>query len=243
MYPGTNKPPTVLSNEIHCAATFVKLSHKEYLAAARYKDGCLHLWNIESKASKKVFDPKLPKKYGDREMVIFRINENTTGYAEDRASSDGSRRVFILKMDKEKWSLSATLRLFTASDILDVCYVKVADGTPCLLLCVSDAQYVMAVEMIGGRTRWEAGKQQMGEKFYPCSICTDDDNTVYVADYSQNMMHLLSADDGSIIRSIFLPHYKIVNPFTVKFHGQYLFVEHYRKPGEVYAISKIQIQQ
>ena len=61
MYPGTDNVSTVLSEEktIYRSATFVKISGNEYLAAADLKDGCLYLWNVESKTYKKVFDPKL----------------------------------------------------------------------------------------------------------------------------------------------------------------------------------------
>ena len=158
MYLNTDKPPVVLSNTTqYCSATFIKASNKEYLAAACYDDGCLYLWDIESKTAKKVFDPKLPEDQDDKGMNIFRINENTIGYGETRYSSlDQSKRVFILKTDSEQLTLSSTLRLFTPNTIWDICYTEVDGGTPCLLLCIPHGQCVMAVEMIGGKTKWEA---------------------------------------------------------------------------------------
>ena len=85
MYPNTDKPPVILSNTtIYCSATFINVSDKEYLAAACWNDGCLYLWDFETKISKKVFDPKLPEDQNDKGMNIFRINENTIGYGEAR---------------------------------------------------------------------------------------------------------------------------------------------------------------
>ena len=171
-------------------------------------------------------------------MAIFTIDESTIGYGEVRASPDGSRRVFILKTNTaDEWNLSSTLRLITVADIWDMCYMSLPDGTACLFFCVPHKNCIMVVEMVGGKTRWEAGKQQMGEEFEPRSICTDDDNTVYVADYSQNKIHLVSASDGTMVKCIDPGNYGIFNTFTVRFHDQHLYVEH-RIPEQKYAITK-----
>ena len=239
MYPGTDQPPIVLSNDVsYHSATSLNISGKEHLAAACDEDGCLYLWDIESKTSKKVFDPKLPSEQTNKIMVICKIDENTIGYGEVAPSPDRSRRVFVLKMATDELTLSSTLRLFTPDTIFDMCYTEVDGGTPCLLLCIPYDHRTMAVEMIGGKIRWEMGKYQMGEKFLPWSICSDDDNTVYVTDYWENRIHLLSADDGSVIRSIDAYHYGIGNLIAVRFHDNHLYVEHYRDPGYKYAISK-----
>ena len=76
----------------------------------------------------------------------------------------------------------------------------------------------------------------MGEEFKPYSICTDEDNTVYVADFEQIMIHLLSAEDGSVIRSIDTRHYGMWNLVAVRFHDQHLYVEH--RSRDKYVISK-----
>ena len=86
-------------------------------------------------------------------MTIFKMDESTIGYGEVMPSSDGSRRVFVLKTDTQELTLSSTLKLFTPHEIWDMCYLKVADGTPCLFLCIPHDRRIMAVEMIGGRTR------------------------------------------------------------------------------------------
>ena len=92
--------------------------------------------------------------------------------------------------------------------------------------------------MISSKTRWEVGKEQMGEKFEPWSICTDDDKVIYVADFSQDMINRLSPEDGSTISSVDLKRHGIVAPFTVKFHDHCLYVEHDKYSHENYAISK-----
>ena len=195
MYPDTDKPPAVLSDQMtYYSAAFVKVSGKEYLAASCREDGCLYLWDTET--SKKVFDPNLPSEQRDKGMHIFKIGDNTIGYGEGIASPDGSRRVFILNTDTEEFTLSSTLRLFTPSSILDICYTKVDGGTPCLILCLPYDHRIMAVEMIGGKTRWEVGQEQMGKKFKPYTICTDQNDCAYVADFGQERIQLLSTTDG-----------------------------------------------
>ena len=237
MYPDKDKMTVILShNQVYRSATLVKVCGKEYLAASSVDDGCLYLWDIESKAPKKVFDPKPAEDHNDKGMNIFRINDDTIGYGETCASPEGSRRVFILKTDTPELTLSSTLRLFTPRAVCDMCYTEVDGGTPCLLLCVPRDHRIMAVEMISGKTRWEAGKEQMGEKFYPWSICTDEENTVYVADFEQIMIHLLSAEYGSVITSIDTRHYGMWNLIAVRIHDQHLYVEHV--PSDKYVISK-----
>ena len=77
----------------------------------------------------------------------------------------------------------------------------------------------------------------MGKKFEPWSICTDDDNTVYVADFDQDKIHLLSASDGSVLKQFDGKNIGIINIFTVRFHDQHLYVEH-KIGGSKYAIIK-----
>ena len=201
MYPDTDKAPVILSKNMkYSSATFVKFRGKEHLAAACLDDGCLHLWDIESRTLKKVFDLKLPMNKLNKYMNICKINESTIAYGEEYASLEESRSVFILKTGIDQWTISATLELFTPSNIRDMCYTEVDGGTPCLLLCIPFAQKIMAVEMVEDKTRWEAGKQQMGTKFKPWSICTDGNDCAYVADFGEEKIHLLSASDGTLIK-------------------------------------------
>ena len=78
----------------------------------------------------------------------------------------------------------------------------------------------------------------MGEKFDPWSICTDENNTVYVADFFQKAIHLLSAEDGSVITSIDARHYAMWNLIAVRIHDEHMYVEH--KSDDKYVISKFE---
>ena len=81
----------------------------------------------------------------------------------------------------------------------------------------------------------------MGEKFEPWSICTNQNNCAYVADFGQDKIHLLSASDGTVIKRFDVgSNFGIINIFTVRFHDQHLYVEHKAVEGSVqkYAISK-----
>ena len=238
MYPGMDKAPIILSNKNkYRSATFVKVFNQEYLATSCDEDGCLYLWDIESKTSKKVFDPKLPGEQPYKKMNIFKINDSTVGYSEVLASPDGSRRVFILKTDTEELTLSSMVRPPIPEIIFDICYTEVDGGIPCILLCVPLNNVIILVEMVGCKTRWEVGKQQMGEKFFPWSICTDQNNCAYVADFGQDKIHLLSASDGAVLKQFDSRNFGISNIFTVRFHDQYLYVEH-KIYDSKYAISK-----
>ena len=239
MYPDTDKAAVVLSDtKVFRSATFVKVSGKEYLASSCGEDNCLYLWDIESETSKKVFNPKLPKDKVRNCMFTFKMNENTIGYGEVHPSLDGSRRVFILNTDTDELTLSSSLKLFTAQNIWDMCSTNLEDGTACLLLCVPHDHRVMAVEMTTGETRWEAGEEQMGEKFDPWSICTDENNTVYVADYHQDMIHVLFAEDGTLMKRLDVgSYYDIYNIFIVRFHDEHLYAEA-KIHNAKYAISK-----
>ena len=228
MYPDTDKPPVILSNDmIFRSAIFVKLRGKEQLAAAHMEDGCLHLWDIESKRYMKVFDPKLPKDQCFKGIKTCKIDENTIGYGEAVDSLDDSRSVFILKTDTTKeWTLCGTVKLMTPYEIHDICHKETLHSTPCLLLCVPSTQHILVVEMENGETRWEVGKEQIGEKFEPWSICTDQNDCVYIADWGQKNIHLLSATDRTLIKSFDVrSNHGINNIVAVRFHDQHLYVE------------------
>ena len=241
MYPDTDKPPVILSNhKTYRSATFMKISGKEYLAATD-EDGCLYLWDVESRTSRKVFVPKIPMDKVHEYMNICKIKESTIGYGEVCVSPDGSRRVFILQTDKEELTLSSTLRLFTPDEIFDMCYTEVDGSTPCFLLCIPYGNRIMAVEIIGGKTRWEMGKEQMGEKFFPCSICTDQNDCVYVADYRQRKIHVFSASDATVIKQYDgFGDYGLNNIINIRFYDQHLYVEHkiHTQKVQKYAITK-----
>ena len=243
MYPDIDRAPVILSKGskyLYLSAVFMKFRGKEHLAAGCWGDGCLHLWDIESKTYRQVFDPKLPKDKRFKGMIICKIDESTIAYGEVYPSLDESRSVFILKTDTEgEWTVSGTLKLFTP-DIWDMCHTEMADRTSCLLLCLPYDTSIMAVEMEEGKTRWKVGEEQMGEAFHPWSICSDQDNCAYVADFGQKKIHLFSASDGTVIKRFdLLNFYGIDNAFTVRFHDQHLYVEHkVTKYGTKYKILK-----
>ena len=188
-----------------------------------------------------MFVPKLSRQQRSNYMNICKISEGTIGYGGIWSDTDRSRNVFILSTDTaEEWTLRGTLKFLTPSNIWHICCTKMADGTSCLLLCLPHVHRIMAVEMVGCKTRWEVGPEQMGNQFFPCSVCTDEHNSVYITDYLQQMMHLLSAEDGSVITSVDLRQYGILNPVTIKIDEHYLYVEHYRAPGCKYVINKFQ---
>ena len=243
IYPDTGKAPVILSNDmIYDSATFVKFRGKEHLAAVCRENGCLHLWDIESKTYKKVFDPKFPKEKKRKNMNICMIDESTIRYGETFSSFDGSRSVFILKKNTaEEWTLCETVILFTPSSIRDMCHMEMEDGSACLLLCVPMHNRIMAVEMEDGKTVWKAGKEQMGEKFEPWSICTNENNCAYVADFGQEKIHLLSASDGTVIKRFEVgSYYGIRNIVAVRFHNQHMYVENGVSKNKitVYEITK-----
>ena len=97
-HPDSDRPPVVLSKDkLYHSATFLKISNREHLATSCSEDGCLYLWDIESKMSKKVFDPDLSQGRRFKYMNVFKIRDHTIGYTEVRTSSGGNKRVFILK--------------------------------------------------------------------------------------------------------------------------------------------------
>ena len=71
--------------------------------------------------------------------------------------------------------------------------------------------------MIGGKTRWQCGKQQMGQMFKPWSICTDEEGAVFVIDVDRFQFHTLSSDDGSVLVSASLVQCGIMFPFFVRY--------------------------
>ena len=194
MYPGTDKSPLILSREDgYGSALFITISGQEYLAAASM-DG-IHLWNLAKSKSRVVYKFK---EEGFTHMC--RIDEKTVVCVAEQISPDDFIHTYILKTDAEMWSLSST-HLMKVKNVCDMLYVKTTDGTPCLLQVSSKGDLVQSVELVGGKVRWQLGKEQIGEYFLPWSICTDD-NIVFVANFALKHLHLLSVDDGSVLTSV-----------------------------------------
>ena len=241
IYPDTQKPPLILTtNKSHRFATFIKSFDREYLATATIIDNGLHIWDINTKSSRKISNSLLPvRTYASS---IFVVDNKTVGYGEANPACDKSFKVSLVNTEsdtEEQWP-SSSLTLSTKSGrICDMCHIKMSDGTACLLLCFHKHRCVQAVEVIGGKIRWETGRHQMG---FPLSICTDENNTVYVSERNGFRFHVLSGEDGSVIRSINLWPYGIYNLLCVRFQKEYLYMMHKKFDGP-YAISKFSIIQ
>ena len=231
MYPGTDKPLLILSRDDQFSSTlFVTISDQEYLAAA-CKDS-IHLWNPANNTSSIVYKFKEQK---DWHLCV--IDERTIACVAEQPTSDGFTKVYILNTDSEKFSLSGMLQVKAPKGITDICYVKTADGTPCLLLSFPWDHHVQCVEMVGGRVRWQVDKQQIGGIFYPFSIYTDG-STVFVADAVHSVLYLLSIEDGSINITISLRPFGVHFPSCVRVQGEHLYIGHIYQMEDTYCISK-----
>ena len=228
VFPGSDKSPLILSDENshYDSVLFVKISRREYLAAVC--DGSIHLWDIAKKSSCVVYSLK-----DKRKMSLCAIDERTVACGRALPSGDGISRIHILHTELKKWKLSGTLMVRTKSQINDICHVKTADGTPCLL--VSCEMLIQSVQMVGGKIRWQVDHRKMGHNFYPCSICVDG-TTIYVTDSLQQNLHLFSPEDGSVITSISLLPFGVSFPSCVRLQDEYLYIGHIMSQ---YAISKL----
>ena len=166
------------------------------------------------------------------------IDERTVAYvAEKPDSAHHFSKIYILNTDTEKFSLSSTIQMKADGTITDICYVKKTDGTACLLLSYAYTCFVQLVEIIGGKVRWQVGIQQMGGSFHPWNICTDG-STVFVVNALPSKLHLLSVEDGSVVRPISLLSFGHIYPGFACLQGEYMFVGHMDEKRETYSISK-----
>ena len=238
IYPGSSHPPQVLSNEgrLYWSAVFMKNLGKECLAVTCRNNNTVHLWNLEDSTSSIVYKEMSDK---GKNMNLCVIDDRTVAYGEVIPSGDGCQKIYILMTNTQPWSLSSTLVVRGIRSIQDMCYMKSADGTPCLLLACPNDGNVQAVEIVSGRIRWKVGGQQMGTQgCYSLSICTDENNTVYVADWVNNKIHILSGEDGSFIRSINLMPYDVWFPSCVRIHDQHIYMVHMEESRKNHQISK-----
>ena len=236
MYPGTDKPPLVLSRDgKYRSALFVKISDQEYLATASKDE--IRLWNPANNTSSVVYKFK---EENDWDLCV--IDDRTVAYVAEHTSSNGFNNIYTLKTDTEMWTLSSTHSVKMNASASDMSYVKTTDGTPCFLVIDNRVELVQAVELVGGKERWQVGQQQMGKFFHPWSVCTDG-STVFVADFVQHQLHLLSVEDGSVLTSINLYQIDIDFPSCVRLQGEHLYIGHgdlntycitkFNKPTEV----------
>ena len=237
IYPGSSRPPQALSTEEGYlyvpSAVFIMKSAKDCLAAIC--SSTIHLWNLEDNTSSVIYKRKFDIGFGINLCVI---DDRTVAYGEVDPSGDGCQKIYILMTNTQPWSLSSMLVVRGIELIKDMCYMKTTDGTACLLLSCLHDNNVQAVEIVGGRIRWKVGKQQMGEKCFPESICTNENNTVYVTDWVCPRIHILSGEDGSAIRSISLKPYGVIHPGCIRVHDQSIYIGHLDESQKKYKISK-----
>ena len=225
--PGTTKVSQVLESNLEKSffSTFVNIANKEHLAVAYSSN--IRLWDFKRDEIKNVYEHDTVEKNAFTKICV--IDDRTVAFATLDYSQDISHRIYILNINATIWSLGSVLMVQGRSIIRDLCCIKALDGSPLLALCRPEDQLVQAVELVGGRTRWESGKELMGEKCLPYGVSVDKQNMVFVADSSQHKIHLLSADDGLIYMSINVRRYGINRPVNVRVLGQYIYVGHWQK--------------
>ena len=231
MYPGTDKPPLILSRDDQfSSALFVTISDQEYLAAV--SEGQIKLWNSAQNTSSVAYELTDVSSW-----LLCAIDERTFACVEGKPTSDDFSKIYTLNTDTEKFTLSGTLPLKASGKITDLCCVKTNDGTPCLLLSFQSDNLVQCVEIVGMKVRWEVDEQQMGEIFNPCSIFTDG-GTVFVVTAGEAKLLLLSAEDGLVLRYVYLHPSGIIYPTSVRLLNEYLYVGHLNEKLDTYCISK-----
>ena len=216
--------------EKYFSSTFVSIEDKEYLAMAY--SSSIRLWDIENDTTKTVYTLEAC----DKKLCV--IDDRTMACATFDFLQDGLHRIYIININAAVWSLGSTILVEGGSPIRDLCFNKASDGSPLLVLCRPESQMVHAVELVGGRRRWENGKEQMGEKWYPYSVSVDTKNNVFVADSSQHKIHVLSADDGLLYMSINLRPHGITKPTIVRVLDENIYVGYWDRQDRT-QISKI----
>ena len=215
------------------SSTFVSFENKEYLAMAYSSTICL--WDFENGATKTVYALEADDKKAFKKLCVI---DDITMACVTFDFLDGSHRIDIINISTAIWRHGSIIFVEGSGPIRDLCSVKDSDGCPLLILCRPECKMVQAMELVGGRTRWESDKGQMGEKCLPYSVSVDEENMVFVADSSQHKIHLLSADDGVIYMSINLRLHGITKPSNVRVLDQNIYVG-YRDRQDRTKISKL----
>ena len=71
----------------------------------------------------------------------------------------------------------------------------------------------------------KVGEQEIGRKFY-------------VAEALQRRIHILSGEDGSVIKSINLMPFGVIHPSCVSLHNEHIYIGHVDESSKKYQISK-----
>ena len=230
MYPGTDKSPLILSKDKeYMSAIFVMISDQEYLVTAS-KDS-IHLWNTAKNTANLVY------KFNERSNWRLCLIDEKTIACVDVGPSSVLSKIHILNAVGEMWRLCSTHLVEVKNGISDMCHVKTADSTSCLLLSCPGIDAVLSVELIGGTVRWQVDRHRARRSFFPWSICTDG-STAFVAEAFSAKLHLLSAEDRSVIKSVHLHPLGITLPSCVRLQGEHLYVGHLNEHFDAYCIGK-----
>ena len=180
------------TRNIFRSAVFVNLSGRECMAASCSNDGSIHLLDTETLTSSIVYED--PQMIGKR-INICKIDDTTVAYGDVEGPEKCLFRVYVLGINTKQWKVKNMLLLnIWAETIYDMCYLKAADGTACLVLSCPADDCIQAVEIVGGRTRWKsANNDESGKTFCSWTVCTDGHDTVYALDLSRNMLCVIAA--------------------------------------------------
>ena len=226
--PKSTSPITLSSGDARFfdIPVFIKQFDTEYVAVHCFTDTSIYLWDTVNHTSRVVYQEGSD---GGKSMILC-VKDDETVVLGEHVSREGVHNVYLLNTSTDQWSLKGTLRLQTGFvNIADMCYVQMADGTPCLVLCNSlgPTGSVVAIEIVGGKIRWSLGVEQIGEGFFPCSVCIDGDHNIYVCDLEQQKVYMLSAEDGLMISTVLdARQHRIGYPLCIQILEDHLYVSH-----------------
>ena len=224
------------TRNIFRSAVFVNVSGRECVAASCRNDGSIHLLDTETLTSSIVYED--PQMIGKR-MNICKIDDTTVAYGDVEGSEKCLFRVYVLDINTKQWKVKNMLLLNTrAETIYDMCYLKTADGTACLVLSCPADDCIQAVEMVGGRARWKStNNDESGKTFCPWTVCTDGHDTVYALDLSRNMLCVMAAEDGVAVCFISLQPFGVILPSCVRMLENHIYVSHRDSKTKAHAVS------
>ena len=233
VYPNSRQAPMVLSDDkSYCSVIFMTISDKEYLLAACRTDNNIHLWNLESSTVRVVH--KLEKDTGVWQLCS--IDKTSVGCWQEQPSH-GFHKICVLNTEAKQWNVARVVVMIEGlKHIFDTCSMRTEDGTNCLVLCSYRDQCAQAVEALSGKIRWTSDKTQMGEHYFTLSICVYQNNTVCIIDFAYKKLLLLSSEDGSIVRSVYLGLYGITQPICAHLQGEYIYVGHVDESDKIFEV-------
>ena len=233
-------PQVLTSGKGYWSMVALKINVSEYIAVSDRNVNGIRLWESGANTSRVVYKMQLIQ-FPGKEMNLCVIDEGMVGYGEVEPSRDGLQRIYVLNTAGDnQWNLGSMVFVHGTRYIIDMCYMKIRDGTPCLVLCCPRDARVKAIEMVGGKVKWEIGPEHLGKDFCPWSICTDGVNKAYVVDLRQQKLHVFS-DEGLVLTSFSLHHLGIWFPLScVRTLDGRIYVGHLDVSKKHYQISRLQ---